>query len=64
MTAALVVPLTLRRVRVPSPVYPVVISPRHRPGQVRWRWGSRQGPRCSKEMPSSPRLRLVVMVAI
>lgn len=34
MTAALVLPLTLRRVRVPSPVYPVVNSPRHRPGQL------------------------------
>ena len=40
-----------------------VSSPRHRPGQCRWRCGSWQGPRCSKEMPSSPRLRRVVMVA-
>ena len=63
-TAALVLPLTFRRWRFPSPVYPRVISPRHRPGQCRWRCGSRQGPRCSKEMPSSPRLRRVVMVTV
>ena len=43
MMAALVWPLTLLRVRLPSPVYPRVISPRHRPGQFRWRCGSRKG---------------------
>ena len=33
MTAALIVPLTFRRLRFPSPVHPRVISPRYRPGQ-------------------------------
>src|SRR6266702_5018525 len=42
-TAALVVPLTFRRLRFPSSVYPSVTSPRQSPGQRRWRSGSRQG---------------------
>ena len=60
--AALVLPLTLRRWRFPSPVYPRVSSPRHRPGQCRWRCGSEQGRGARKEMPSSPRRRRVLMV--
>src|SRR5215468_11152186 len=60
-TEALVLPLTFRRLRFPASVYPIVISPRPSPGQWRWRSGSRQGPRCSTEIPSSPRLRRVAM---
>jgi len=58
---ALSVEVTLLLMRRPFTLYPRLTSARQRPGQPRWNAGSEHGPRWSKEMEPSPRLRRAAM---